>query len=90
MTTIIRSCDMMDGDVTRFNEQFDLWLINDRIEDDEGFWKNCFYVARRRGKMLDWEVLSPRLGSSYTSCSDAMKMAKEWAAPYIVQRLQEA
>lgn len=82
---IIRSCDILDADVTRLNEQFDLWLIDDRIEDDEGFWKHCYYLARRHGKMMDWEILSPRLGSSYTSYSEARELAK----PYIAKILQE-
>lgn len=89
MTTIIRSCDIMDADVTRLNEQFDLWLLDDRIEDDEGFWKHCFYVARRRGKMMDWEILSPRLGSSYTKWSEAEELAKPFIAEYLMKRLEE-
>ena len=86
---IIRSCDIHDLDVTRLNEQFDLWLIDDPIDDDEGFIKHCYYVARRHGKMMDWEVLSPRVGSSYTSWDEAKTLAAPFVAEHIMKRLEE-
>ena len=57
--------------------------------DDEGFVKHGYYIARRRGKMMDWEVLSPRIGSSYTKWSEAIELAKPFIAEYLMKRLEE-
>ena len=86
---IIPSYDIRNGDATCLNEQFDLWMIDHTIDDDEGFVKHGYYLARRRGKMMDWEVLSPRIGSSYTKWSEAMDLAKPLIARYLEKRLAE-
>ena len=50
--TMIRSCDIYDGDVKPMHEDLSIFLITDRREDAERI-----YVARPRGKMMDWEIL---------------------------------
>lgn len=87
---IIRSYEIRNDDVTCLNEQFDLWMIDHTIDDDEGFVKHNYYLARRTGKMMDWQVLSPRIGSSYTKWSEARELAKPYIASYLQKRLEES
>ena len=82
---IIRKCDIWHHNTWCLSASRDLWLIDDEIDDDEGFTKHNYYVARRIGKDQDFEVLSDfdfevlqRIGSSYTKWTEAVNEADDF------------
>ena len=74
---IIRKCDIWHHNTWCLSEDRDLWLIDDEIDDDEGFIKHGYYVARRVGKDQDFETIT-RIGSSYTKWTEAVKEADDF------------
>ena len=55
------------------DEDKDLWLIDDIFEDDEGFFKHSYYIARRVDE--DWETVK-RVGGTYSSLIDILEELK--------------
>ena len=48
--TMIRACDIYDGNIKLMDEDRSVFLITDHRDDR-------MYVARPRGKIMDWEIL---------------------------------
>lgn len=67
---------LMPYNIQLIDEDRDLWLINDPIEDDEGFFKQCNYIATTAGPD-NFEVIAD-IGSSYSTFEEINAEVKEW------------
>ena len=67
---------LMPYNIQLLDEDRDLWLINDPIEDDEGFFKQCNYIATTAGPD-NFETIAD-IGSSYSTFEEINAAVKEW------------
>lgn len=67
---------LLPHNIQLLDENRDLWLINDPIEDDERFWKECYYIATTAGPD-QFETITP-IGSSYSTYSEIKELVNQW------------
>lgn len=67
---------LLPYNIQLLDEDRDLWLINDPIQDDEGFYKQCNYIATTAGPD-NFEVIA-EIGSSYSTFEEVNAEVKEW------------
>jgi hypothetical protein len=73
---IIQRDWLLDHNIRLLDADRDLWLINDPIEDAEGFWKECYFIATTAG-INQFETITP-IGTSYSDYAEIRELVDEW------------